>query len=327
MRATKLRFCRLLFRFLAGLLHDIGKGFGKGHAERGAELARQIGKRFGLDDDAADSLEFLVSNHMFLSRTAQRRDLEDEDLIMRCARKVDSPEKLAMLYLLTIADARATGPTVWNDWKAALVLELYLKIALLLDNKDFSEQEQVRSAETGVQWIREKVIDILPEVNKDISELFSDDYLLGFAPEDIVQHITYAKELEKQDVLFFHKQSEESWTILAMTKDRPGLLARIFGVLALHNLNVLAAKILTGAVGTGLDAIEVSSAISESYDGQDWETMEKELLLAIQQRMALDHRLNGRHPTTVVTHSTHQDVLFQFRRKGQQHTAVFSPVP
>ena len=67
-----------------------------------------------------------------------------------------SPDWLAMLYLLTIADAKATGPTVWNDWKAALLLELYLKIALLLDRKDFSEQEQILSAELGVQWIRDK---------------------------------------------------------------------------------------------------------------------------------------------------------------------------
>ncbi len=278
--------------FLAGLLHDVGKGFGHGHADRGADLARQIGERIGLETEELDTLDFLVRNHLFLSHTAQRRDLEDEEFLMRCAGKIHSPEKLVTLYLLTIADARATGPTVWNDWKAALLLELYLKLALLLDRKDLSEHEQVRSTELGAQWIREKVSDLLPEKSKMDFNLFSDDYLLSFPPDVIVQHIAHAKKLQKQDVLFFHEQSQESWSILVMTKDRPGLLAGIFGVLALHNLKVLAAKIFTWSDGTAVDTIEVSSAISETYDGQDWEALENELNLVIKQRFGLEHRLS-----------------------------------
>ena len=278
--------------FLAGLLHDVGKGFGHGHADRGADLARQVGERMGLTTNELGILDFLVRNHLFLSHTAQRRDLEDEDLIMRCARQVNTPEKLAMLYLLTIADARATGPTVWNDWKAALLLELYLKLALLLDRKDLSAQEQERSAELGAQWIREKVSELLPQGAKTNFDLFSDDYLLSFPPEVIVQHINYAKKLDKEDVLFLHEQSRDSWSLLVITRDRSGLLARIFGVLALHNLNVLAAKIFTWGDGTAVDTIEVSSAISETYDWQDWEAMENELHLAIKQRLGLEHRLS-----------------------------------
>jgi len=278
--------------FLAGLLHDVGKGHGHGHAERGADLARQVGVRLNLKADELDTLDFLVRNHLFLSHTALRRDLEDEEFLMRCATRIHSPGSLAMLYLLTIADARATGPTVWNDWKAALLLELYLKIVLLLDRKDISEQEQTRSAELGARWIREKVYELLPEPDHIDFDLYSDDYLLSFPPEVIVEHITQAKKLKKQEVLFSHEPNKESWSIRVMTKDRPGLLTRIFGVLALHNLNVLAAKIFTWADGTVVDTIEVSSAISESYDGQDWTAMENELHLAIQQRLGLEFRLS-----------------------------------
>jgi len=278
--------------FLAGLLHDVGKGFGHGHADRGADLARQIGERIGLETDELDTLDFLERNHLFLSDTALRRDLEDEEFILRCAGLVNTTEKLATLYLLTIADARATGPTVWNEWKGALLLELYLKLALLLDRNDLSGHEQARGAELGAQWIREKVFELLPDAKEKDFDLFSDDYLLSFPPEVIVQHIAHAKKLEKQDVLFSHEQSQDSWSILVMTKDRPGLLAGIFGILALHNLKVLAAKIFTWADGTAVDTIEVSSAISETYDGQDWETMENELNLVIKQRFGLQHRLS-----------------------------------
>jgi [protein-PII] uridylyltransferase len=278
--------------FLAGLLHDVGKGFGNDHADRGADMVRQMGERLNLAADELETLDFLVRNHLFLSHTALRRDLEDEEFLMRCANRIQSPELLAMLYLLTIADARATGPTVWNDWKAALLLELYLKIALLLDRSDLSQQEQALSAELGAQWIREKASELLPDSAKIDFDLFSDDYLLSFPPAVIVDHITQANKLGKQKVIFSHEQNKESWSLLVMTRDRPGLLARIFGVLALHNLNVLAAKIFTWADGTAVDTIEVSSAISESYEGQDWAAMEKELHLAIQQRLGLEYRLS-----------------------------------
>ena len=106
-----------------------------------------------------------------------------------------------------------------------------------------------------------------------------------------MQHIAHAKKLDKEDVLFFHEQSQDSWSILVITRDRPGLLSGIFGILALHNLKVLAAKIFTWADGTAVDVIEVSSAISETHDGQDWQTMENELHLVIKQRFGLEHRL------------------------------------
>ena len=278
--------------FLAGFLHDIGKGFGRGHAERGADLARIIGGRMGLDDAELDSLDFLVRNHLFLSNTALRRDLEDEELIMRCGARIQDPERLAMLYLLTIADARATGPSVWNEWKAALLQELYLKIVLVLERSNLSAQDNNRGKELGVKWMREKVSELLPE-NSDMDlGLLPDDYLLNFAPEVVAEHIEHRSEAAEKELLLFHDERQESWSLLVVTRDTPGLLARIFGVLALHNLNVLAAQIFTWSDGTVVDTIEVSSGISENYAGQDWQALARDLEMTVNQRLGLEHRLN-----------------------------------
>ena len=38
---------------------------------------------------------------------------------------MQSPERLKLLLVLTVADIRAVGPKVWNGWKAALLRELY----------------------------------------------------------------------------------------------------------------------------------------------------------------------------------------------------------
>ncbi len=126
--------------YLAALLHDVGKGFGQGHAERGAAIVGKTAERLGLSSEEREVLVFLVGHHLFLMHTALRRDLEDEAMVVRCAGQMKSSDRLSMLYLLTIADAKATGPTVWNDWKAALLLELYLKIAHLLDRSDLGSQ-------------------------------------------------------------------------------------------------------------------------------------------------------------------------------------------
>ena len=280
---------RLLF--LAALVHDLGKGFGHGHAERGADLARTIASRMALDEDESACLDFLVRQHLFLFHTALRRDLEDEEFIWRCARLMQSSEWLAMLYLLTVADARATGPTVWNDWKAALLLELYLKIALLLESKELTAGEQARSKALGAQWTRDKVAALLPAGTAANLEILPEDYLLHYGPEVIAGHIGHTAELAGRDVLFYHEKHDESWSLLIITRDRPGLLARVFGVLSLHNLKILAAQIFTWGDGTVVDTIEVSSAVDEAYEEQDWDLLAAEINQAVNQRLGLAHRL------------------------------------
>ena len=71
----------------------------------------------------------------------------------------------------------------------------------------------------------------------------------------------------------------------------PGLLSKIFGVLSLHNLNVLAAQIFTWSDGTVVDTIEVNSSVGQYYDGQQWEKLEEDLRLALNQRLGIEHRL------------------------------------
>jgi [protein-PII] uridylyltransferase len=114
--------------FLAGLLHDIGKGQGSDHSVRGAALARKIGNRLGLGAQEVSLLVFLVENHLLLIDTALKGDLADGETILRCALHVGAPERLRLLYLLSIADSSATGPGCWNEWKASLLSELYKKV-------------------------------------------------------------------------------------------------------------------------------------------------------------------------------------------------------
>jgi [protein-PII] uridylyltransferase len=272
---------------LAALLHDIGKGQGGDHSEIGAQLVEKIGGRLGLGPEEIACLVFLVRHHLFLTATALRRDLEDESLIERCAKTVGERERLAMLYLLSVADAKATGPMVWNEWKAALLLELYLKTVHMLERHDAAGVNRAQ----GVEWMRQKVADLLPKSQKDEVAGLPDDYLISFSPQDVVQHLSSRAKLAGKDIIIFPEKRKGFWSILLLANDRAGLLTRVCGVFALHNLNVLTAQIFTWPDGTVVDVLEVNSTVSEEYESQDWAALAEDLNRAVKNRLGLTHRL------------------------------------
>jgi [protein-PII] uridylyltransferase len=110
---------------LAGIFHDIAKGRGGDHATLGAEDARLFGLQAALSNDETDDLAWLVDQHLLMSQTAQKQDLSDPIVIQRFCDKVGTPERLAQLYLLTVADICATSPVVWNGWKDNLLRDCY----------------------------------------------------------------------------------------------------------------------------------------------------------------------------------------------------------
>ena len=131
--ASKYRLCRDLYKglrkrkllFWAALLHDIGKGKISGrHSISGAEIARSFLAQKGFKAEEVDTVSFLIQEHLLLIKTATRRDLNDEETAVSCARKIKDVNLLKMLYLLTVADSMATGPKAWTDWTAALLTDL-----------------------------------------------------------------------------------------------------------------------------------------------------------------------------------------------------------
>jgi len=115
------------------LLHDIGKGRCGDHSEVGAAVAEQIARRLGLWPDDRRSLVAIVRHHLLLPDTATRRDLDEPATVRRVLDTIDrDPVVLEVLHALSEADALATGPGVWSDWKAALTGKLVLRCRTML---------------------------------------------------------------------------------------------------------------------------------------------------------------------------------------------------
>src|SRR5580700_10232830 len=111
--------------YLATLLHDIAKGRGGDHSELGEKIALKLGPRLGLSAEETETVAWLVGWHLLMSGTAFKLDISEPHTIQNFVERVQSPERLKLLLVLTAADIRAVGPKVWNGWKAALLRELY----------------------------------------------------------------------------------------------------------------------------------------------------------------------------------------------------------
>jgi [protein-PII] uridylyltransferase len=141
--------------FLAALLHDIGKGRQGDHSQLGAEMAVAIGQRLRLTPEECATLSFLIRHHLYLPENAMRRDFADREFIRQAADLIGDVERLTMLYLLTIADSKATGPSAWSNWKASLLAELYLSIKACLGADHHIDRGPGRRGK-GVKWLREQ---------------------------------------------------------------------------------------------------------------------------------------------------------------------------
>ena len=279
--------------FLAALLHDIGKGRQTDHSLLGAELVGAIGRRLQLSPTDCDLLAFLVRYHLYLPENGLRRDCTDGEFIRQAAEVVGDVRRLTLLYLLTIADSRATGPSAWSNWKAGLVAELYLGVKTYLAAGGAAGDDHGESE--GVRWLREQVVVRLAGRTAaiDLATLPA-DYLLGFSPEEVVRHLGIHQEQAgrlRQQALLFAEPGEHGWHLLIMGDDRPGLLAKFCGVLALHGLTVRSARIFTWPDGTVVDSLEVVPAALRDFDEMDWGRVERDLNLAINYRLDVGYRL------------------------------------
>ena len=245
--------------FLTTLLHDIGKGREGDHALIGAEMTKQVGERMGLTSEEKELMEFLVSRHLFMLETAFRRDLHDEQAILRFANETGNPVRLKMLYLLTFADIKAVGPEAWTSWKNSLLMELFLKTSHFFE-KGEEPQAFLKRGETIAQLWQS-----LPrETLSHYAEHLPDRYLSTYSSGEISCHIKMAQSLDKEVLLVGWSPEEEVRArVTICTKDRYGLFSKIAGSMFLNRLNILEAQVHTWGNGVALDTFYVEDPTGE----------------------------------------------------------------
>jgi [protein-PII] uridylyltransferase len=284
---------------LAVLLHDIGKGEGKDHCNKGADLIPTIARRLGLGREDSQRLEFLVRNHLQMAHISQRRDLHDDRLILQFARSMGMSENLKMLYLLTYADIRAVGPDVWSEWKGRLLNELYEKAYAVLERGDF----RLERGSEKVRNRKRKVAGLLAEEFgersvKEALRTLGTHYLLSHRSAEIAEHVRLLLGRGERTVALKveHDPHGEYTQLTVTTLDIPGLFSRITGVMAANGINILGAQITTTSNGVALDVLQVRSPSGELItDPERWRRVEEDLTAVIEGRARVDELVRRRH--------------------------------
>lgn len=254
--------------FVALFLHDIAKGRGGDHSKLGAEVALNLCPRFGMSEEETETVAWLVRHHLLMSRIAFHRDLSDPKSIIDFAETVQSLERLRLLLLLTVADIRAVGPNVWNNWKASLLRELYFATEAHL-----SGGHDATGREARIEGAKRAAYETLSSsTGGDWEHFLTLGYPSYWLSQDTVTHVRNAKFIcaaeENGEVLSFDVHVDEVNAVTELTiytADHPGLFSKIAGAMAVSGANIVGAKIFTMTNGMALDCFSIQDATGAAY--------------------------------------------------------------
>lgn len=261
--------------YVAALFHDIAKGRGGDHSELGAREVRSFCRQHGIAKEDARLIEFLVAEHLTMSRMAQKEDLSDPDVIAAFARRVGNERYLTALYLLTVADIRGTSPKVWNAWKGKLLEDLYRYTLRTLGGRAPDPDALIEARKREALSLL--ALHALPHMaHKALWDTLDVSYFMRHQADDIAWHTrmisrqlaqSSTKPLAGSCVVRARLSPEgEGLQVMVYAPDEADLFARICGYFDNAGFSILEARIHTTNNGYALDSFQVvSPSLAEHY--------------------------------------------------------------
>ncbi|RRS05607.1 [protein-PII] uridylyltransferase [Aquabacterium soli] len=310
--------------YVAALFHDVAKGRGGDHSELGAVEVRRFCKDHGITGDDAKLIEYLVAEHLTMSRVAQKEDLSDPDVIQAFARRVGNERTLTALYLLTVADIRGTSPKVWNAWKGKLLEDLYkLTLRALggarphMDAEIESRKQQarrslaLRSLPDGIEVALWKTLDV--------------GYFARHDPADIAWHARSISRYENtpQPLVRARLSSVgEGLQVLVYSPDKADLFARICGYFDRAGFNIQDARVHTTNIGYALDTFQIIAGPNARHEGVHYRDLialvETQLAEALASEAPLHEPIKGRMSRRVKSFPIRPRVSLRPDERGQR---------
>lgn len=245
--------------YLAALFHDIGKGRGGDHSQIGAMEVRRFCRQHKVDREDGQLVEFLVSEHLAMSRIAQKEDLSDPDVIAAFAQRVGNERYLTALYLLTVADIRGTSPKVWNAWKGKLLEDLYRATLRALGGRapDAAAEVEARKREALVLL----ALSALPfEAHKALWATLDVSYFMRHEAADIAWHTRHLSRhvgAPKPVVRARQSLAGDGLQVMVYAPDQEDLFARICGYFDRAGFSILDARVHTANNQHALDTFQI----------------------------------------------------------------------
>ena len=303
--AEELPFCSKIFKtlkkpmllYLAGLFHDIAKGRGGSHSELGAQDALEFCHKHDLTDYDAQTVSWLVEQHLTLSSIAQRKDISDPAVIKEFADTVITLPRLDMLYLLTICDIRGTNPTLLNNWKHSLLKDLYRATRKYLQGNT----QETQNTRELLQQKKDSVIKQLQALgysSKDYESFvnrFNNNYIFQYTVDELVWQFTSIIQngLDKTTLDIRENQRKDSSSLLVYTSDKKEIFIKIMAAIEQQRLNIVAARVASSQDGYALDTFYLldddGKPISEVQDKERLLSTIKKNLQEEELRYSFEH--------------------------------------
>ena len=253
--------------YVALLLHDIGKGRPEDHSILGAQLARKICPRLGLNAEETETVEWLVRYHLLMSDVAQKRDLSDPRTVRDFAKLVKTRRRLDLLCVLTVCDIRGVGPGTWNNWKAMLLRQLYRDTTTALEG-GLETLNRENRADAAKKLLRERLSgwdakDIRTELARHYPA-----YWQGLATDAQAVFAALLRDITPEEIrIDLHPDPDRDATRAAFAlADHPGIFSRLAGALALVGANVVDARTYTSKDGWATAVFWVQDSEGHPYE-------------------------------------------------------------
>ncbi|HXW57593.1 MAG TPA: [protein-PII] uridylyltransferase [Candidatus Cybelea sp.] len=225
--------------YLALLLHDVGKGAkSDNHVQASVAIAETCLDRLELDEPDRETVLFLIAHHLELS-ACLRRDIFDPDTVRQLAERVETPERLKMLCLLTYADIKAVSPEALTPWKAEDIWQLYIGTA-----NYFIRTVDDRFHASMDDEVMAHLLTLAPAAGHKLESFLEGlprRYLRTHAASEIIGHIGMADRLADDRVQIALSRGRHLYELTLVTRDRPFLFATLAGVLAAWGMNIVKA--------------------------------------------------------------------------------------
>jgi [protein-PII] uridylyltransferase len=242
--------------FLSLLFHDVGKGMPcEDHVAGSLESIEKVFSRLDLKPDQADTVRFLIRDHLAMSASLLRRDIFDLGTIRAFAEQVGTPEWLKLLCLFTYADIRAVNPEALTPWKAESLWQLYVLTANYLTRS--LDEERFRADAGDLQFI-DRIFPLLSAVasREELASFLEGlprRYLFAHSPQEIASHFHMARKLKEKSVQLHLEHRGQIYALTLLATDRPFLFAGVSGTLASWGMDIWKAEAFANAAGVVVD--------------------------------------------------------------------------
>ncbi|MCC6486692.1 MAG: HD domain-containing protein, partial [Candidatus Hydrogenedentes bacterium] len=246
---------------MAILFHDLGKVEGEVHIDASVRITREICSRMGMTGDDEERIAFLVQHHSLMTIISQYRDIDDEFIVRNFAETMKTELRLRALFLISYADLSAVGPAVWNEWKGALLLQLYLRtMKRMLGRAETAGEEfwTTQKAQEVIECVRDDLKDKVIEHLQGLSQR----YFVAFEAEKIAMHLECVEEARKTglDIRATSNPVTGMSEVVICTRDCHGLFAKIAGCFSSQLVDINSAALFTRPDGIVVDVFMVCDA-------------------------------------------------------------------